>query len=251
MIKEHIELLGGVTAKEDVEKRIRYVGVRGMDMEQAKEVGFFNRVSNLLCTVHATIVAAYHIYGYVDWMLTDYGCRKFDISRAMNDYEKAFDRFYAFWTDYYAKGAAKEEINSDAEELYHRIMAWAQMPERWNLGDPQRTKGNQEPAIKLTMDNNRELYFHKTVINNETVGEIKESWCVTKYNERENKQETIYTDMDKASAIMVAKRLSDDDKDCIYTASIVQEITECKETVTPFKAFKNNETIGKLTKIEP
>lgn len=250
MLKEEIELKESTEVAEHVENRIRYVGVRGLDMEQAKELGFFNRISNILCATHASIIAAYHIYGYVDWMLSDYGCRKFEISKAMNDYEKAFDKFFSFWTDYYAHDEAGKEMNQDSEELYHRIMAWAQLPERWNLGDPQRTPSSKQPAIKIHTDDDRELYFHTTVIDRETIGDIEESWCVTKYNENDYKQETVNTNMDKASALMVAKRLSEEDKANIYTASLVQEITEKRTMVTPFKAFKANTTVGKLINVE-
>ena len=54
--------------------------------------------------------------------------------------------------------------------------------------------------------------------------------------------------MDKASALMVAKRMSVDDPYNIYTASMVREQMVRSTVVTPFKAFKANETIGRITK---
>jgi hypothetical protein len=53
--------------------------------------------------------------------------------------------------------------------------------------------------------------------------------------------------MDKASALMVAKRLSDENKDNIYSASIIRDLVEKRTEVMPFKAFKANETVGKIT----
>ena len=54
--------------------------------------------------------------------------------------------------------------------------------------------------------------------------------------------------MDKASAMMVAKRLSSDDEKNIYTASRVRDYTEKRVDVTPFKAYKANKVVGKLIK---
>lgn len=250
MIKENIELVGSVEIAKDVERKIRNTGVRGMDMQKAKELGFFDRISNLLCACHATVVAAYHIYGYVDYMLTDYGARKNDIAKSMNDYERAFDKFMRFWTDYYAHGVAGEEVNNESEGLYHRIMEWAQLPEKWTLGDKQRIDDDSDVAIKIGNEEDGYLYFHKTVTDKEEVGESKESWCVTKYEPNEYRQTTVNTDMDKASAMMVAKRLSEEDPKNIYTASIVRKCSETHTTVTPFKAFQNNATIGKITKVK-
>ena len=251
MIKEKIELVGGVEIAEDIKKKIKAVGVRGMDMEKAKELGFFTRISNLLCASHASITAAYRIYGQVDYLLSEFGGRKNDIAKAMGDFEKAFTRFINFWTVYYASGEAGKEMNEETENLYHRIMEWAQLPEQWGLGDQQRMEEKSDVAIKVYIDEtDKELYFHSTNVSTEMVGDAEESWCVTKYDIKEHKQTTVNTDMDKASAMMVAKRLSDEDPDNIYTASVVQDIMERKTEVTPFKAFKANQTIGKLTNIE-
>lgn len=235
---------------EDVQRKIKNIGVRGMDMEKAKELGFFTRISNLLCASHASIMAAYRIYGNAASLINDFGGRRNDIAKAMNDYERAFGRFVDFWTNYYASGDAGKEINEETENLYHRIMEWAQIPENWELGDEQRTLSDGDTALKVDTDNGGTLYFHATCIDMETVGDVDESWCVTKYDKRHDKQETVNTNMDKASAIMVAKRLSGDDGDNIYTASIVRGVTERKTTVTPYRAFQNKETIGKITNIE-
>lgn len=249
MVKEKIELAESVWIANDVRDKIQRVGVRGMDVNKAKELGFFNRISNLLCASHASVMAAYRIYGGAASLINEFGARKNEIARAMNDYEKAFMRFVAFWTDYYASGNAGAEVNEEMENLYHRIMEWAQLPEQWSLGDKQRSEDESDVAIKIRRDNGMELFFHKTSVGAETIGEVKESWCVTRFDEHTRSQTTVNTDMDKASAMMVAKRLSSEDPDNIYTASIVQQLTEAKTDVTPFKAFKNGSTAGSLVKI--
>lgn len=249
MIKESIELVGSVEVSEDVKNRVQHVGVRGMDIEKAKELGFFNRISNLLCASHATIMAAYRIYGGAASLINEFGGRRNDIAKAMNDYEKAFMKFVSFWTDYYASGESGVEVNEEMENLYHRIMEWAQLPEEWKLGEPQRNEEDADVAIKVKEENGKVLFFHKTVLETSCEEDTNESWCVTKFNERLCKQETINTGMDKASAMMIAKRLSSEDLDVIYTASVIQEITEKKIVAVPFKTYKNNHTIGSLTKI--
>ena len=243
-----IELNGSSVVEDDVEKKIRTTGVRGLDFEKAKELGFFTRISNLLCAAHASIMAAYRIYGGVDYLLSEFGGRKNEIAREMNVFEKAFTRFVNFWTDYYAHGDAVREVNEETETLFRRIMEWAQLPMAWNLGDPQRVEDNGlDVAIRIDTDD-KQYTFRKTVLDGDIVGESEESWCVTKYDTKEHIQTSIEEGMDKASAMMVAKRLSQEDEDNIYTASVVRTYMERKTEVTPFKAYKANETVGRLMK---
>ena len=243
-----IELNGSSVVEDDVEKKIRTTGVRGLDFEKAKELGFFTRISNLLCAAHASIMAAYRIYGGVDYLLSEFGGRKNEIAREMNVFEKAFTRFVNFWTDYYAHGDAVREVNEETETLFRRIMEWAQLPMAWNLGDPQRVEDNGlDVAIRIDTDD-KQYTFRKTVLDGDMVGESEESWCVTKYDTKEHVQTSIEEGMDKASAMMVAKRLSQEDAENIYTASVVRTYMERKTEVTPFKAYKANETVGRLMK---
>lgn len=248
MIKEGVELKESLTIIEDVQNRIKKTGVRGLDFQKAKELGVFERISNVLCAVHATVVAAFRIYGDIDYMISEYGGRKNEIARAMNEYEKSFDKFFRFWTEFYASKDSSMDMIEDSESLYHRIMEWADLPETWELGGEQRLK-RKNFAIKIETDGDV-LYFHKGVAESEPIGDVDESWCVTKFDRMEHKQTTIHTDMDKASALMAAKRLSADDTKNIYTASILRKAVERKETIIPFKAFKANQTIGKIKKAD-
>lgn len=244
-----LELDGSNVVADDVEKKIRTTGVKGLDFEKAKELGFFNRISNLLCATHASIMAAYRIYGGVDYLLSEFGGRKNEIAREMGVFEKSFTRFINFWTDYYAHGGAAREVNEETEVLFRRIMAWAQLPMTWELGGKQRTDDDLDVAIRINTEE-KQYTFRKNTVNTELVGEAEESWCVTKYDVREHKQTTVEENMDKASAMMVAKRLSAKDADNIYTASVVRDYMERKTDITPFKAYKANETVGRLTKMQ-
>ena len=58
-----IELEDASVIVSDIEKRIRTTGVKGLDFEKAQELGMFQRIANLLCASHASITAAYRIYG--------------------------------------------------------------------------------------------------------------------------------------------------------------------------------------------
>ena len=243
-----VELSEASVVEDDVEKRIRTTGVRGLDFKKAKELGFFERISNLLCATHASVVAAYRIYGGVQYMLSEFGSRKNEIAHEMNNFEKSFTRFINFWTTYYAHGDAAREVNEEVEVLFRKIMEWAQLPTDWNLGDPQRVDDNcLSAAIRVNTDE-KQYTFHQTTVKGETIGDAKESWCVTKYDTREHRQMTVEERMDKASAMMVAKRLSAEDAKNIYTASIVRDYVERKTEITPFKAYKANETVGHLMK---
>ena len=248
--KSVIELPESSVVEADVTKRIRTTGVKGLSFENAKELGFFTRISNLLCVCHATIMASYRIYCGVSSLLNDFNAKRNDIAKEMNLFEKSFGRFTDFWTGYYAHGNSGVEVNEETEVLFRRIMEWAQLPMEWNLGDEQRVDTKDiDFAIRANI-NDKQYTFYKTEVECEQVGEYNESWCVTKYDMASHEQTTVEENMDKASAMMVAKRLSSEDAKNIYTASMVHEYIEKKMDVTPYKAYKGNETIGRITKMQ-
>lgn len=239
-----IKVVGGVEIANDIQKKIQTVGVRGLDLEKAKELGVFRRMGYLLCACHSSVLAAYRIYGGMDYLVDQLRARKNEIAREMNNFDKAFDHFVKFWTSYYADGMSCEEVVDATESLYHNIMTWMQIPEDWQLGDEQRTHDDVDMAIKFQTPD--KCYTFNAVSVDKEIKEQTETWCVLKYNAKTNKQESVETDMDKASAMMSAKRLSANDKDNIYTAAIVRDIVEKRTDIIPFKIFKNNETIGKI-----
>lgn len=244
--EKKLDIIGGVEVAEDIKHRVQTTGVRGLDFEKATELGVFQRIANLLCVTHASVMAAYRIYGGVDYLIDQLNARKNEIAREMNMFDKAFDRFVKFWTGYYAHGASGREVNYETERLYHKIMEWMQMPEKWELGDAQRTEAKDDVCIRVDLPNERVLTFHKTSLDEEIL-ESKESWGVLCYDPKTNKQTSVNTGMDKGSAMMVAKRLSDENKDCIYTAALIRDVVEKRVEVVPFKAYMANETVGKLT----
>ena len=247
MIKENIEITGSVDVANDIKNKVQTTGVRGLDIEKAQELGVFQRIANLLCAMHASIMASHRIYGGVDYLIDQLQARKNEIAFEMNKFDKAFDRFVNFWTGYYAHGKSGAEVNFETENLYHKIMEWMEMPETWELGGEQRTEAKGVASIRVNMPNDRVFTLHKACMNEETL-ESKESWCVLCYDPNTNKQTSVNTDMDKSSAMMVAKRLSDENKDCIYTAALIRDVVEKRTEVLPFKAYINNETVGKLIK---
>ena len=241
---DKIQIVGGVEIAEDVKRRIMTTGVRGLDFKKAEELGVFKRIANLLCVVHSSIMAAYFVYGEVEYLMDELKARRNEIAREMTNFEKAFDRFVHFWTNYYSMGS--KEISVENERLYHKIMEWLQMPENWQLGDAQQTDAPKDACIHVELPDNRVFNFYKTNIDQEYVKKPEETWGVIRYDLESGENMSVNTDMDKASALMVAKRLSAQDPDNLYSAAIIRDVVEKRTEVTPFKIFKANETIGKL-----
>lgn len=246
MQEEVIELKDAVIIEKDVERRITNVGVYGLSIERAQQLGVMTRIANLLCVAHASIMAANMVFGSVDYVLSIFGGRKNEIAKAMNDFDKAYDKFISFWTNYYAHGNAGIEMNGETQALYRNIMHWSQLPMNWKVGDPQRVDDVVDSAIKVSVDNSTITFRNATL--NEEVKECKESWCVLKYDKEKCSQVCIEENMDKASAMMVAKRLSAEDTDNVYTAGMVQDIVKKETVVVPVKCFMANETVGSITK---
>ena len=243
-----IELIGSISVADDVKKRIATTGIRGLSVEKAKEFGLFDRISNLLCAMHTGVAASYKVYEDIYLLLCNFGVKKNEIVKACNDFEKAFEKFTRFWTDYYKSKDSQNDVEVESDDLYHKIMRWAQLPESWQLGDDQHCKV-PEMRDALQVNVNDSLFtFGVCTLNERSIGEDMESWCVTKFEPSTRKQICVEEGMDKASALMVAKRLSAEDQENVYTASMVRDFAESKTEVTPFKAFKGNQTVGRLTK---
>lgn len=243
-----INLPEAVEVESDVQQRIHTVGVRGLDENKAKELGVFQRISYLLCACHATVMAAYRIYGGVDYLMGELNARRNEISREMNLFDKAFDRFVKFWTKYYAHGKSGKEVMFESERLFKQIMRWMQIPEGWQFGEPQRTHDDTEVFISFTLPDDSEgrVFTVRRASTNTQIVDDSESWGVFVMDREMKSQNSVYTNMDKASAMMVAKRLSDENKDNIYTAALMHDVVEKRTDVLPAKTFFQGKTIGKV-----
>lgn len=245
---ETIELVCKAEIEESVRKRIATTGVRGLSLEIAQEKGLFKRISLMLSAMELTFVAGKKIFKNVDKMLGELGVRKKDMAKACNEYEKAVNKFLGFWKEFASKNYSDIDKQDDEYELYRNIMRWAMLPVDWNLGDEQLVRESDvESSIVIDDEENESILRLSKSIASEEVISCEESWCVTKYDVETKKQVCVYSGMDKASAIMSAKRLSDDDKESIYAASQVLDVTKRETIVTPAKAFKANETVGKVS----
>lgn len=134
MIKENFEIVGGVEIAADIQHRIKTTGVRGLSLEKAQELGLFQRIANLLCVMHASFIAANHVYGSVVYIVSMMNARKNEIAREMNLFEKAYERFMKFWTGYYAKGKSVKEVKPRNREFvspYHGMDANSRTMEFW------------------------------------------------------------------------------------------------------------------------
>lgn len=247
MVNENTEIVGGVKIADAIKERVRTMGIRGLDIERATELGVFERLANLICVVHSSIMTAYRVYGEVDCMLSDLNAYKHEIAHEMKLFDKAYERFAKFWKLYYANGNSGVDANQEIETLYHRIMEWMQLPETWQLGEAQRIPCKKDFAIDVEIGDGKVFTFYKADLNQETI-ESKETWGVLCFDPKRSVQVTVNTNMDKASALMVAKRLSAENPQYIYSASIIRDVVEKRTEVVPFKAFHANETVGKLVK---
>ena len=79
-----IDIIGGVEVADDIKHRVQTTGVRGLNFEKATELGVFQRIANLLCVTYTSVIAAYRIYGGVDYLIDQLNARKNEIAREMN-----------------------------------------------------------------------------------------------------------------------------------------------------------------------
>ena len=83
--------------KEAIKKRIQHVGVKGLSIENAEQLGLFSRISSLICAMHCLTKVSHDLYGQVDYLFGLAHVKKHEIKRACIEFETACDRWFKFW----------------------------------------------------------------------------------------------------------------------------------------------------------
>ncbi len=238
--------------KEAIHKRIQHVGVKGLDIDKAEELGLMSRISNLLCAMHCLTIASNNIYGEVNALFDLARIKKHEIKRACQEFQQAYDRWYKFWREYQTV-AGVQEMNREAEDLVEQYMRWAGLPVRWQLGDPQDAPRDTEPLIEIDRDD-RIWRLYRDVAESEPIEDDeteREEWAVFSSERPEGKEAMTCVErgIGKADVQMVAKRMSAADPDHLYTANRLQVVKECRLEAIPVKAFLGGQVIGSVKSV--
>lgn len=234
---------------EYIKERIKRVGIKGLDVEKAQELGLMSRIANLLCAMHSLTMVSHRLYGEVDYLFGLARVKKHEIKAACKEFEKAYDRWYNFWRDYQTVDGVKE-MNEESADLLEQFMRWAQLPVHWELGDPQEAQSDREPMIELDKGDRIWRVF-RDVAESEIVGDVKEEWAVMQSDRPDGRSTMtcVCRGMDKASAMMSAKRMSSNDSGRLYTASKFETFTEKRLEVVPYKAYLDGEMVGDVKSV--
>lgn len=238
--------------KEAIRKRIQHVGVKGLDINEAEELGLMSRISNLLCAMHCLTMAANNLYGQVNFLFDLAHVKKHEIKRACQEFQQAYDRWYKFWRDYQTVDGV-QAMNRDAEDFVEQYMRWAGLPVRWELGQPQDAPRDTEPLIEIDRDD-RIWRLYRDVAESETMEDDeteREEWAVFSSKRPEGKETMTCVErgIGKADVQMVAKRMSAADPDRLYTANRLQVVKERRLEVIPVKAFLGGQAIGSVKSV--
>jgi hypothetical protein len=240
--------------KEAIRKRIQHVGVKGLDIDKAEELGLMSRISNLLCAMHCLMMASNSLYGQVNFLFDMAQIKKHEIKRACQEFQQAYDRWYKFWREYQTVGGV-QEMNREAEDLVEQYMRWAGLPVRWELGDPQDAPRETEPLIEIDRDEDDSIWrLYRDVAESETMEDDeteREEWAVFSSDPHEgvNTMTCEERGIGKADVQMVAKRMSAADPDRLYTANRLQVVKERRLEVIPVKAFLGGQAIGSVKSV--
>ena len=161
MKDEVIDIPNGL--QEDVKRIIKKVGVYGLDVEKAQELGVIDRISYMLCLMHTCISTGYMIYADVGYMLDTLHGKKHEISKACNQFERSVEKFMAFWSSNYQTLQGVREMNRETDTLYHLVMKWAQLDEQWELGKPIHVENDTDTFVKVDLGD-RDLKIKRTTV---------------------------------------------------------------------------------------
>lgn len=238
-----------VIDKDTVKAKVQRVGVRGLNIEEAEKLGLFNRISVLICAMHSLTLVEQKLYGQIDELFAMSNARKHDIKQACSKYQKSVDEWFRYWKEYQTEAGA-HEMNKEAVELYHQFLRWTGIPEDWQLGDPQEAESETEPLIVIETEE-KIWRLYRDSAEQETLEEGEDEWGVFCADRKEGNRVLCCAErgMDKASAMMSAKRMSANNPENIYLASLMKKVVEKRTDITPYKAYKAGVTVGDIKKV--
>ena len=194
--------------------------------------------------------AYYHIHavqgfltGEISNWLDGFGLWIKGVRPAMNDVERAEDRFYEAMRTIIDpnKGATHKDYLRDVDSLFEKLMHWEGIPKNWQIGDPLHVKKPSERPKedgKLVVDDGREEKVVGTVTLEPEVKEIRHAYCISRLNEDET-ADIVKADIKNFGlAAAAANRLAKKDAGRMY---VVYEQTIQTQEVATIKPVKGTQ----------
>ena len=249
MKNELIIPINEIVRQDDVKNNVLHVGVKGLDTKKAEELGLFQRISTLICAMHSLYLVGHKLYGSIDYLFSLAHIKKHEIKKACVDFEKAYENWFKFWRGYQTLDGV-QEMNRESEDLYRQFMRWACIPTQWKFGERQDAIPETEPLIEIESDD-KVWRLYRDVAERERLEDTEQEWGVLLADREDGRRvmRCIERGMDKASAQMSAKRMSANDPENVYTASLLETIVEKRIDIIPYKAYKGGEIAGTIKSV--
>lgn len=235
--------------KEAILGRMKQVGPKGLDIKKAEELGVINRISNLLCSMHSLVSVSQLLFEQAEVLFDACKMNRHEIKKACVDFQKAYTKWFSFWKQYQTADG-EQEMDNEVGDLYEQFMRWAQLPVQWNIGDRQDAPRDLDPLIEID-SKDRIWRIYRDVAESDVTVDENEEWAVMrsfKTNGR-SMMSCVERGMDRSSAQMSAKRMSDNDPGRLYTASKLESIVEKRLDVVPYKAYLDGNMIGDVKSV--
>ncbi len=174
---------------------------------------------------------------------------------AMNDVERADDRFYEAMKTIIDpnKNRTHEDYMHDVDTLHEKVMHWEGIPKHWEIGDPVKRKPISEREIEegsIVVDSGHEEMLVSTVtLPAETIDE-KSAFSVSRLNADETADIIKSGYKTEAAATRAANKYAKDDPGHMYV--IYQHTIRTQEVATlrPIKAAQRPTHGDEVVKID-
>jgi len=174
---------------------------------------------------------------------------------AMNDVEKAEDRFFEAMSKIIDpnKNRTHEDYMHDVDTLHEKIMHWEGLPIHWKIGDPLKRKPISERDLEegsIVVDSGHEEMLVSTVTLPPETKEEQTAYAVSRLNADETADIVKSGYKTEAAATRAANKLAKEDPGHMYV--VYQQTIRTQEVATlrPIKAAQKPEYGGDTVNVD-
>lgn len=224
--------------------------------EVAKRAEVDKRIGSLITVFYHIHSIQGFLTGEITNLLDGFNLWIKGVRPAMNDVEKAEDRFFEAMSGIIDpnKKRTHEDFMHDVDVLHEKIMHWEGLPLHWKIGDPLQRKPISQRDLEegsIVVDSgHKEMLVSTVTLPPEQKGEEQTAYCVSRLNADETADIIKSGYKTEASATRVANKYAKADPVHMYVIYEQTIRTQEVATLRPIKAAQKPKHGGDVAHVD-